>query len=229
MNKLKNVIARKFIGTVLTLLALFLPVGQVYADVSVSIQSLSPGSTVTVGSNVSFTALPTGFFDPSYTVSDSFAGGTVSSSNIIPGGAFSWTPVSSDIGTHDITVTVTDPYGNNATVHQEIVVNPTPTPTPSPTPTPTPTLSPTPTLDNLSASILSPNSRFVFTKTLSQGAVGKDVTELQKRLSSEGLFGGPINGRFGPLTKAAVKKYQTKHKITPLGNVGPGTRAVLNK
>ncbi len=70
---------------------------------------------------------------------------------------------------------------------------------------------------------------FKFTKALSAGSTGNEVIELQKRLAAEGVYSGPINGRFGPLTKTAVKKYQAKRGLTQLGNVGPATRAALNQ
>jgi len=69
---------------------------------------------------------------------------------------------------------------------------------------------------------------YKFLTPLALGSSGTGVTELQKRLTKEGVYTGPINGRFGPLTKAAVKKYQAKHGLAQLGNVGPKTRAALN-
>jgi peptidoglycan hydrolase-like protein with peptidoglycan-binding domain len=45
-----------------------------------------------------------------------------------------------------------------------------------------------------------------------------------------GLYSGPVTGYFGPLTKAAVVKFQGLHGIKPQsGFVGPLTRAVLNQ
>lgn len=38
-----------------------------------------------------------------------------------------------------------------------------------------------------------------------------------------------VTGYFGPLTEAAVKRFQQKYGIEPIGIVGPKTRAVLNK
>ena len=59
-------------------------------------------------------------------------------------------------------------------------------------------------------------------------AEGADVIELQKRLTREGVYSGPISGYFGPLTATAVKAYQKKMGITPTGSVGPLTRNKLN-
>jgi len=70
---------------------------------------------------------------------------------------------------------------------------------------------------------------YKFLNPIKLGDKNAEVTELQKRLTTEGVYSGPITGLYGPLTEAAVKKYQTQHGLTPLGNVGPGTRASLNQ
>lgn len=67
-----------------------------------------------------------------------------------------------------------------------------------------------------------------FTSLLKVGSSGAEVTALQKALTAQGVYSGPINGNFGPQTQAAVKKFQTAHKITPAGYTGPATRAALN-
>ena len=69
---------------------------------------------------------------------------------------------------------------------------------------------------------------FRFTSALQVGSKGDDVTELQKRLTQEGVYSGPITGYFGPLTFAAVKAYQAKTGIESVGIVGPLTRTSLN-
>ncbi|MBI3442515.1 MAG: peptidoglycan-binding protein [Candidatus Sungbacteria bacterium] len=68
-----------------------------------------------------------------------------------------------------------------------------------------------------------------FTRALSIGSVGDDVRELQQRLADEGVYRGAITGRFGAQTRDALKTYQKKHRLAPLGTVGPGTRALLNR
>jgi len=73
----------------------------------------------------------------------------------------------------------------------------------------------------------------VFATPLKFGSENSDVTELQNRLTAEGVYSGPVTGYFGPLTLAAVKKYQEKEGIATAGqlgygNVGPMTRAKLN-
>ncbi len=70
---------------------------------------------------------------------------------------------------------------------------------------------------------------FKFNKNLKFGSKGNDVTELQKRLTAEGVYTGPITGYFGKLTREAVKKYQKANDLKVDGIVGPKTRAVLNK
>lgn len=70
---------------------------------------------------------------------------------------------------------------------------------------------------------------YKFTKYLTVGSKGADVTALQTRLKYEGVYSGPITGTFGAQTYAAVQAYQKKNKLQTLGVVGPATRALLNK
>jgi peptidoglycan hydrolase-like protein with peptidoglycan-binding domain len=72
-------------------------------------------------------------------------------------------------------------------------------------------------------------SNYTFTQYLYNGSSGPQVTALQQRLTDDGLYNGPIIGNYGPLTETAVKAYQKKHDINPLGVVGPATRALLNE
>lgn len=71
-------------------------------------------------------------------------------------------------------------------------------------------------------------STYYFIKKLGYGSRGTDVTELQKRLKSEGVYGGPITGFYGLMTVDAVKKYQNKNGLPRLGYVGPKTISILN-
>lgn len=77
----------------------------------------------------------------------------------------------------------------------------------------------------------------VFTRDLTIGSTGLDVTALQKYLNANGFPvaaagpGSPGNetNYFGTLTQKAVAKFQTAHGITPnVGYFGPKTRAVIN-
>lgn len=72
-------------------------------------------------------------------------------------------------------------------------------------------------------------SSYKFYYPLEHGDENQEVTELQKRLTAEGFYSGPVTGYFGPLTEQAVQAYQRAHGLTPLGNVGPGTREALNQ
>ena len=80
-----------------------------------------------------------------------------------------------------------------------------------------------------SSSSASGSNTYTFTRLLVVGSTGADVTALQNRLTADGFYSGPITGKIGYLTQAAVKKYQTKHGLSPVGDVGPATRDLLNK
>jgi len=65
---------------------------------------------------------------------------------------------------------------------------------------------------------------YTFTRNLTIGSTGADVTALQTMLGVT-----PATGYFGAITKAAVMAYQTSKGIAPAaGYVGPLTRAALN-
>jgi spore germination protein YaaH len=71
-----------------------------------------------------------------------------------------------------------------------------------------------------------------YARTLSAGMSGSDVTALQRQLIARGyLAPGNANGSFGPVTLAAVQKFQCAQKITcsgaAWGLVGPKTSAAL--
>jgi peptidoglycan hydrolase-like protein with peptidoglycan-binding domain len=94
------------------------------------------------------------------------------------------------------------------------------------------------TLSNCAPTTTKPVSltgKYVFTLPLDIGAKNEDVRQLQIFLSSlpniypEKL----ITGTYGPLTQAAVKRFQLQYNLTTptspaYGFVGPGTRAKLN-
>ncbi len=83
-------------------------------------------------------------------------------------------------------------------------------------------------LSTVSSNSVTTTTGFIFTQTLYFGSYGNEVSELQQRLTSEGVYSGPINGRFGNLTREAVKEYQRIHAVTQTGTVGAITRSVLN-
>ncbi|MGD0328297.1 MAG: peptidoglycan-binding protein [Minisyncoccia bacterium] len=68
-----------------------------------------------------------------------------------------------------------------------------------------------------------------FTKNLTVGSRGADVTALQQFLTDEGFYSGTISGYFGQLTKAAVIAFQKANNLPQTGYVGPLTLALLNK
>lgn len=107
---------------------------------AVSVGAISPSNSVTVGQPVSFAITTTGFTSPTYAVSDSM-GGTITDMNVDSNGNFTWTPTSSDVGTHVITITAGDLYGHNASATTTITVaaQATPATTTTTTATPTPT------------------------------------------------------------------------------------------
>jgi hypothetical protein len=74
--------------------------------------------------------------------------------------------------------------------------------------------------------------KFVFLNNMNLGSTHPDVKKLQERLRKEGHFTFPTDtGFYGPLTQAAVKKYQAAHPSIGFvtGYTGPLTRAELNK
>lgn len=70
---------------------------------------------------------------------------------------------------------------------------------------------------------------FQFTRNLSRGMTGNDVMELQKILKAKGhLVIDTPTSLFGPMTQAAVVKFQATNSLEQVGMVGPKTRALLN-
>lgn len=62
---------------------------------------------------------------------------------------------------------------------------------------------------------------------LQQGSAGPAVQELQTKLKARGYPVGPIDGQFGPMTKAAVVQFQKASRLPVDGVVGPQTQAAL--
>ncbi len=64
-------------------------------------------------------------------------------------------------------------------------------------------------------------------RPLTVGAVGWDVAELQFELAWHGFPSGPLDGRLGRRTQAALRRFQTWARIAADGAVGPATLAAL--
>ncbi len=66
-------------------------------------------------------------------------------------------------------------------------------------------------------------------RILSRGDEGKDVKELQKILKTLGYYRVKSDGRFGPVTEAAVIAFQGDNQLIADGIVGPYTYHALQK
>lgn len=64
---------------------------------------------------------------------------------------------------------------------------------------------------------------------LQQGSSGPEVLKLQKALAAAGFDPKGLDGKFGPMTEAALKAFQKAARITVDGKAGPQTWAALNK
>ncbi len=69
-----------------------------------------------------------------------------------------------------------------------------------------------------------------FTRNLTIGSRGEEVSNLQKLLSTDiSIYPeGLVTGYYGPLTKKAVAAFQKKYGIQTIGVVGPKTLSILN-
>ncbi|PYZ99077.1 hypothetical protein CR205_11115 [Alteribacter lacisalsi] len=61
------------------------------------------------------------------------------------------------------------------------------------------------------------------TPVLKKGSSGTAVSDLQRALTNKGYSTKGIDGKFGPATEAAVKKFQKYNKLTVDGVAGPQT------
>jgi N-acetylmuramoyl-L-alanine amidase len=63
---------------------------------------------------------------------------------------------------------------------------------------------------------------------LRSGDQGESVRQLQQRLRALGVYNGPVDGIFGPLTESAVRQVQSNNGLTVDGIVGPATWGVVD-
>ena len=221
----------------------------------IKIPFVSPGSSITPGQTLSFTAIPTNFSPSAFSVNDNFSGvTTVSNNNIDTAGVFSWRPSATDVGTHTLTIKgIVGTFGKSAETTQVITVlgpggiPPSPTVLGANTTTAVPADSSDAAIYALqaklaelnakiavqsgattAASVPSTSSSGTFNTYLYSGMEGDEVLKLQKVLKQEGYFTAEPNGSFGPITVAAVRKFQAAHGLKQLGVVGPATRSALN-
>lgn len=70
---------------------------------------------------------------------------------------------------------------------------------------------------------------YTWSRTLSQGASGADVTQLQIRLGGYPGYGSvlAVDGDFGPATAAALKRFQSAYGLAADGVAGPNTYSKL--
>jgi len=66
-------------------------------------------------------------------------------------------------------------------------------------------------------------------RMIDKSMAGTDVAVLQAILTARGCYTGPLDGVFGDLLDAAVRKFQLEHDLDPDGVVGPLTWAELLK
>ena len=57
----------------------------------------------------------------------------------------------------------------------------------------------------------------------------QNATQIQKDLAKLGFYKGPINGKYGPMTRAAVRAFQKENGLAPDGKYGKITDEVLDK
>ncbi|MDR2531096.1 MAG: spore cortex-lytic enzyme [Oscillospiraceae bacterium] len=63
--------------------------------------------------------------------------------------------------------------------------------------------------------------------TYRQGSSGATVRQIQTNLKGWGYYDGTVDGIYGSATVAAVKRFQTKNRLTADGVCGPATLAAL--
>ena len=90
--------------------------------VGITQSAVTPSATVRYGTPLSFTLSSSGFLSPRYTVADTFRNSTITNANTNnDNGAFQWTPVYQDIGTHTLVSTVQDYRGTHVANTSQVI------------------------------------------------------------------------------------------------------------
>lgn len=78
-------------------------------------------------------------------------------------------------------------------------------------------------------SVLGASSKKVFTQSLDYGETNDDIRRIQELFSTDPeIYDHPyVTGFFGPVTEDAVRKFQTRFGLEPVGVIGPATTALL--
>lgn len=96
---------------------------RVGAGPSLAVTNLQPGDTVKPGTQVTFTLAPINYRPSSFALMDSFSGSTAGNGNLNMNGTFAWSPATSDVGYHELTITGTVGfYGESASIKQKVTV-----------------------------------------------------------------------------------------------------------
>lgn len=220
--------------------------GNVSSSTTLTINLDTIAPTITLRGDQNMSVFTTnGFTDPGVSVSDNLDSDVTATTT----GQFDSTVP----GTYTLTYTVTDCAGNTATTTRTVIVraassgssggggnnNPNP-PGIAVAASVTPIASLLPGqaigLTALQLGLQPPGQvlgattvKVMFTQNMRVGSRGPAVTALQTKLTELGFYRGSITGYFGGLTRAAVVAYQRANGLPQVGQVGPLTRALLNR
>jgi peptidoglycan hydrolase-like protein with peptidoglycan-binding domain len=66
-------------------------------------------------------------------------------------------------------------------------------------------------------------------KPASKGSLKPTSEQIQTALKNAGYYYGPIDGKIGRTTEAAIETFQASNDLKPDGKAGPKTWAILGK
>lgn len=80
-----------------------------------------------------------------------------------------------------------------------------------------------------SGAVLGASTKVFLTKSLEVGETNTDIAKIQKLLATDkDIYPyGVSSGLFGPKTEEAIKKFQSRFNLNPVGVIGPATRALF--